>query len=66
MSALLLHGPGRLKVLYDDLYRWMDEHQYESIRQMHGSLSAERVPNPSAFERANYAKILQTWEDLTL
>jgi dihydroorotate dehydrogenase (fumarate) len=66
VSALLRHGPGYLKLVLDDLTRWMEEHEYESLAQMKGSLSLQRVPNPRAYERANYAKILQTWEEQSL
>jgi dihydroorotate dehydrogenase (fumarate) len=66
VSALLRRGPAYLKVVHNELTRWLEEHEYESLAQMHGSLSLERVPNPRAYERANYAKILQTWEDQKL
>jgi dihydroorotate dehydrogenase (fumarate) len=66
VSALLRHGPAYLKTLHDELVRWMEEHEYESLQQMQGSLSLQRVPNARAYERANYAKILQTWEDRSL
>jgi dihydroorotate dehydrogenase (fumarate) len=62
VSALLRRGPEYLKVVLEELIRWLEEHEYESLAQMQGSLSLQRVPNPSAYERANYAKILQTWE----
>jgi dihydroorotate dehydrogenase (fumarate) len=61
VSALLKHGPGYLKVLLDDLKAWMEEHEYESIRQMQGCLSLARCPDPAAFERANYMRVLQSW-----
>lgn len=61
VSALLHHGPAYLRLVRDDLARWLEEHEYESLRQMQGSLSLERCPDPGAYERANYAKILQTW-----
>jgi dihydroorotate dehydrogenase (fumarate) len=62
VSAILMRGPDYLRTLHDGLVQWMEEHEYESLRQMQGSLSVQRVPNPGALERANYAKILQTWE----
>jgi dihydroorotate dehydrogenase (fumarate) len=62
VSVLLRRGPAYLKVMLDELVRWLEDHEYESLAQMQGSLSLQRVPNPSAYERANYAKILQTWE----
>jgi dihydroorotate dehydrogenase (fumarate) len=50
----------------NDLSQWLEEHEYESLRQMQGSMSLSRVADPGAYERANYAKILQTWQDQTL
>lgn len=60
-SALLVHGPEHLGVLRKQLSRWLETHEYESLQQMRGSMSLIRTPNPSAFERGNYMKILQTW-----
>ena len=40
---------------------WMEEHDYESIEQMKGSLSQRSVPEPGAFERANYMKALTNY-----
>ena len=39
----------------------MKEHEYESIRQMRGSLSRRSVPDTSAFERGNYIKTLSSY-----
>ena len=60
-SALLMHGPTYLKTLNQDLARWLERHEYESLKQAHGSMSLKNTPNPSAFERSNYMKVLQTW-----
>jgi dihydroorotate dehydrogenase (fumarate) len=60
-SALLLHGVGHFCRVREDLLRWMEEHDYESIRQMQGSLSRRAVANPEAFERANYIKVLSSY-----
>ncbi len=60
-SALLWRGPTYLRTVRDDLKRWLEEHEYESLHQMQGSLSLQRCPDPGAYERANYTKILQTW-----
>jgi dihydroorotate dehydrogenase (fumarate) len=62
VSVLLQHGPERLAVILDGLKRWMIEHEYESIDQMRGSMSLDRCPDPAAFERGNYIKLLQTWK----
>jgi len=61
VSALLHQGPGQLKKLRDEMVRWMEDHEYESLRQMQGSMNLLRCPDPAAFERANYTRILQTW-----
>jgi len=65
VSALLKHGPGHLKVILDDLTEWMEKHEYQSIRQMQGSLSLSRCPDPAAFERANYMRVLNSWHGRT-
>jgi dihydroorotate dehydrogenase (fumarate) len=61
VSSLLTHGPEHLAMLRGRLERWMEERDYESIAQMRGSMSLERCPDPQAFERGNYMRILQTW-----
>lgn len=60
-SALLMHGVGHLAVVRDELTRWMEEHEYTSIRQMQGSMSQRAVAEPAAFERANYLRVLRSY-----
>jgi dihydroorotate dehydrogenase (fumarate) len=40
----------------------METHEYESVKQMQGSMSQRKVGNPAAFERANYMKVLQSYQ----
>jgi dihydroorotate dehydrogenase (fumarate) len=61
VSNLLQNGPDNLRVIREGMVRWMEEHEYESVQQMRGSMSLERSPDPSAFERGNYMKILRSW-----
>lgn len=61
VSALLRHGPGQLKVVLEGLARWLEEHEYESLEQLRGSMNLERCPDPLAYERANYIQLLQGW-----
>ncbi len=61
-SALLKHGIGHLSEVLDNMVKWMDAKEYESIRQMQGSLSQAKCPEPAAFERANYMKILTNYK----
>jgi dihydroorotate dehydrogenase (fumarate) len=60
-SALLKHGIEHLAAVRADLLTWMEEHEYESIRQMQGSMSHRSVPDPAAFERGNYMKVLSSY-----
>jgi dihydroorotate dehydrogenase (fumarate) len=61
VSAILHHGPDRVKRIREEMVRWMEDHEYTSVQQMIGSMSLLRCPDPAAFERANYTRILQTW-----
>jgi dihydroorotate dehydrogenase (fumarate) len=57
-SALLEHGIGHIKTVLADVQAWMEEHEYQSIRQMQGSMARRSVADPAAFERANYMQVL--------
>ena len=61
-SALLMHGPGRIAEILQELDRWLVEHEYVSVQQMRGSMSQKSVADPSAFERANYMKALNRYK----
>jgi dihydroorotate dehydrogenase (fumarate) len=61
VSALLKRGPAHLRQLVSGFEAWADEHEYESLDQMRGSMSLARCPDPAAFERGNYVRILQSW-----
>jgi len=60
-SELLQNGIGRIGQILSSLQTWMEAHEYESVRQMQGSMSQLRVSQPDAFERANYMKVLDSW-----
>ena len=60
-SVLLMHGVAELVIIHSKLLQWMEEHEYQSIRQMRGSLSRRSVPDVSAFERGNYIKTLSSY-----
>lgn len=61
-SALLRNGAGYLKTLVDELDAWMERRDYQSVEQMKGSMSQQKVADPSAFERANYIKVLESYK----
>jgi len=59
-SALLRNGIGHLKHVEKGIVQWMEEHEYESVQQMKGSMSQLRCPNPAAFERAQYMRAVKS------
>jgi dihydroorotate dehydrogenase (fumarate) len=61
-SELLANGPQRLANILEDMQAWMEFHEYESINQMRGSMSQQAVAEPAAFERANYMKLLNSFD----
>jgi dihydroorotate dehydrogenase (fumarate) len=63
-SALLKNGAGHIRTVLEEMERWMIEHEYLSIEQMKGSMSQRSTADPSAFERANYMKALNTFKEI--
>lgn len=63
-SELLKNGVGRINQILDEMRQWMIEHEYDSVGQMIGSLSQQHVAEPTAFERANYMKMLDAYRPL--
>lgn len=61
-SALLHDGVPQLTKALNELTQWMEEHEYESVKQLKGSMSQKSVAEPAAFERANYMKALTNWK----
>lgn len=61
VSSLLRNGPEHLTSLRRDLAFWLEEHEYDSLTQMKGSMNLLRCPNPAAHSRGNYMTILQSW-----
>ena len=60
-SALLRNGPSRLTQLKTELKGWLEQHEYESVEQMKGSMSRQRSANPEGLERLNYMKALTSF-----
>lgn len=60
-SVLLQHGPARLGEILEQMRRWLQEKEYASVRELKGSMSQKHLPDPSALERANYVRILQSY-----
>jgi dihydroorotate dehydrogenase (fumarate) len=60
-SEFLQHGVGRVPEILDEMSKWMEGHEYDSVLQMKGSMSQKAVADPAAFERANYMKVLSSY-----
>lgn len=62
VSCLLMHGPGHVTALLDSLQQFLKEKEYDSLEQMRASMDLSRTPNPAAYSRSNYMRILDSWE----
>ena len=61
-STLLRNGVGHLGLIEQGVREWMEQHEYESVKQMQGSMSQSRCPDPGAFERAQYMRAVKGLE----
>ncbi len=57
-STIIRHGIPQIAMIERDLVDWLEEHEYESVSQLKGSLSQKNCAEPAAFERAQYMKAL--------
>jgi len=60
-SVLLQNGPEHIAVLQQELQYWMDEHEYDSVTQMKGSVSKSCAINPAALEHCNYMHVIKNY-----
>jgi len=60
-SALLANGIRHAHRILEELRRWLEDHEYQSIREMTGCMSQGAVADPAAFERGNYMKVLSSY-----
>jgi len=60
-SALLERGIDHIATILQGLRSWMEEHEYESVRQMQGSMARRSIADTFAFERVNYMKVLSSY-----
>jgi dihydroorotate dehydrogenase (fumarate) len=61
-SALLRYGVNYLYTLISGTREWLLEQEFQSVDEIRGWMSQGRVPDPTAFERANYIRVLQSWK----
>lgn len=61
-SVILRHGIDHIRIIEREMREWMQEHEYESVQQMQGSISQKHCPDPTAFERSQYMRAIQTYK----
>jgi dihydroorotate dehydrogenase (fumarate) len=60
-SVLFQHGIEQIRTIEREMRNWMEEHEYESVKQMQGSMSQINCEDPSAFERSQYMRGLLSY-----
>jgi dihydroorotate dehydrogenase (fumarate) len=60
--ALVSHGPEYIRKLTEEISHWMEEHEYESLKQMCGSMNISHCPEPVALSRGHYRALLKSWQ----
>ncbi len=61
--VLMRRGIDHLRVIENEMCAWMEEHEYNSVSQLKGSLSQKNCPNSGAYERAQYVHNLTVSSD---
>ena len=62
-SEFVANGVGRGAEMLNEFQNWMTAYEYDSTEKLRGVLSAKNLKNPGAFERANYMKALQSYDN---
>jgi dihydroorotate dehydrogenase (fumarate) len=62
-SEFVANGIGQASPMLAEMENWMTAYEYKSVEKMRGSMSQKKVENPAAFERANYMKALQSYDN---
>jgi dihydroorotate dehydrogenase (fumarate) len=62
-SEFVANGVGRAETMLSELTEWMTAYDYDSVEKMRGIMSQKHVENPAAYERANYMKALQSYDN---
>jgi dihydroorotate dehydrogenase (fumarate) len=60
-SVLMRHGVKQIAVVEGEMRTWMEQHEYESVQQLKGSLSQRKCDDPSAYERAQYMRAISSF-----
>jgi dihydroorotate dehydrogenase (fumarate) len=60
-AAVLQSGPDIVRTMLTDMQAWLEEHEYTNVEQLQGSMSQHATRDPSAYERAQYQRVLASW-----
>lgn len=60
-AAVLQSGPDIVATMLTDMHTWLQDHEYTSVEQLQGSMSQQATSDPSAYERAQYQRVLASW-----
>lgn len=60
-SVLLKNGLGAIKMIEAAMCDWLAAHDYQSVRQLQGTMSQKYCSDPRAFERAQYMRTLMSY-----
>src|SRR5438034_11667762 len=63
-SALMRYGITHIQRIEMELAAWLEQHRYNSLRELKGIMSQQNCPDPSAFERAQYVRGLSSYTSL--
>lgn len=61
-STLMRHGMRQIEAIERGMIAWMQEHEYESVKQLKGSLSQKNCAAPAEFERAQYMRAISHYK----
>lgn len=64
VSLVLQQGTGVLPQMLTQLSQWLEQHEYDSLRQACGSMNMLRCPDPTYYHRGNYLRILRSFQRL--
>ena len=59
VSALMRNGPRYLRSLRTEVEAWMLANEWNSLDEMRGNMSFQRIPNPAVYERENFRRMFQ-------
>ena len=61
-SVLFTRGIGIIREIETDMANWLSEHDYQSLRQLQGSMSQKYCSDPTSFERAQYMRAVISYK----